>query len=315
MVPSDLALRTDALTVHYTVGRQTVHAVESVSLELKRGETLAIVGESGCGKSSLARTIVGLETPKSGTIIVNGVDVSSLKGARRNDLHNAIQMVFQDPYASFNPRKKIGRSLQNALTISGKSLEEQLEWREYLLTAVALNEDVLAKYPHEFSGGQRQRLAIVRALCTGAKIIVCDEPVSALDVSVQGQILNMMVDLQSRLGLSYLFISHDLAVVKHIADYVAVMYLGKVMEQGPRSSFWPDAAHPYSEMLMNAVPGVSRPPAEPNGKLADEDVSALNPPPGCVFHTRCPAAIEDCSREVPILRPEKRQRAIACHCR
>lgn len=314
MTGSTPVLQTDALSVHYQAGRKTVRAVDQVSISLERGQTLAIVGESGCGKSSLARALVGLETPTHGTVSINGRNAIGSSRADRAALRNAVQMIFQDPYSSFNPRKTIGSSLQDALRLSGKTGTDQRAWRDFLLDAVSLGPDVLSKYPHEFSGGQRQRLAIVRALSTGAKIIVCDEPVSALDVSVQGQILNTMMALQAELQLSFVFISHDLAVVKHVADEVLVMYLGKVMEAGPRESFWPQAAHPYSLLLMNAVPGVQgsqRMKAKGGGS---EIATAIDPPAGCVFHTRCPSVIDACRTETPPLAPRTAGRDAACHC-
>ncbi|WJR76806.1 oligopeptide/dipeptide ABC transporter ATP-binding protein [Bradyrhizobium sp. NP1] len=307
MPSGEVVLRADNVGVDYTVAGKVVRAVESVTIELRKGETLAIVGESGCGKSSLARTLVGLVQPTRGTITISPGDTVAM--ARQN----AIQMVFQDPYSSFNPRKRISRSLDDALALSDRSQSQHNEWRDFLIKTVGFGPEVLTRYPHEFSGGQRQRLAIVRALCTGAKIVVFDEPVSALDVSVQAQILNMMADLQVELGLSYVFISHDLAVVKHISDYIAVMYLGRVVEEGPRSTFWPDAKHPYTNMLMNAVPGVAQSCGAQQGPKEAIDVTAINPPKGCVFSPRCPNRQDICSNAAPELRAEARGRKIACH--
>ncbi|MDF0597617.1 oligopeptide/dipeptide ABC transporter ATP-binding protein [Psychromarinibacter halotolerans] len=308
MQPTDIVLKADRVGVTYGSGHKAVHAVHEVSLELKRGETLAIVGESGCGKSSLARALVGLTDPTSGAITFPADTGTAPDGTR-------IQMVFQDPFSSFNPRKRIRRSIADALALLDKSEAEKIAFRDHLLEKVGFGPEVLDRFPHEFSGGQRQRLGIVRALATGARIIVFDEPVSALDVSVQAQILNMIADMQAELGLSYVFISHDLAVVKHIADRIAIMYLGRVVEEGARASFWSDSSHPYSQILMDAVPGAEQTP-EPEGGAPVVDaseVTAMAPPPGCVFHPRCALRKPVCETKVPVLRDEADDRRIACH--
>lgn len=272
-----------------TVGE--VHAVDGVSLRLRRGRTLGLVGESGSGKSTLARVLVGIERPTRGQVLVDGEDVSTMSRAARRELRRRVQMVFQDPYTSLDPRMSVGEIVAEPFRIHPDAVPPGGRERavKELLELVGLDPDHSRRYPHQFSGGQRQRIGIARALAVRPQVLVCDEPVSALDVSVQGQVVNLLADLQDELGLSYLFIAHDLAVVRHLADDVAVMYLGRVVEEGAAAAAYDGAAHPYTRALMSAVP-VPDPAARAAGTeiVLEGDVpSPLDPPPGCAFHTRC----------------------------
>lgn len=287
-----------------------VRAVRGVDFQLMAGETLALVGESGCGKSTIARCVAGLETPSDGAASYRGQSMDVI--ARRSlPERRDVQMVFQDPYSSLNPRWRAGESIAEPIRVLGiESRRDKIAARvAELLIQVGLSPEDAEKYPHEFSGGQRQRIAIARALSTRPKVIICDEPTSALDVSVQAQILNMMKDLQDQFGMSYLFITHDLGVVDHIADRVAVMYLGRIVEIGPRARIFERPRHPYTRMLMEAVPalGAMTDAPPPLGELPDP----ANPPSGCPFRTRCRHAEPQCAQTVPALRPLD-GRQVAC---
>jgi peptide/nickel transport system ATP-binding protein len=296
------------------VPRQLLHAVDGVSFEVRKGETLALVGESGCGKSTLARLIVGLHAPSRGRIAFDGVEISS-PGAEEETrrVRRRMQMIFQDPYASLNPRWRVRDIVAEPIQVLGLlSDKAQITQRvAELLTQVGLTPDDGEKYPHEFSGGQRQRISIARALSGNPEFLVCDEPTSALDVSVQAQILNLMSDLQSRLGLTYLFISHNLAVVSHVADRIGVMYLGRLVELAAAQELFARPRHPYTRMLLDAVPDL-----EMSGRqrtpVAGEVPNPLSPPPGCTFHPRCPHANDRCRTEKPAL-TWRGESASACH--
>jgi oligopeptide/dipeptide ABC transporter ATP-binding protein len=292
-----------------------VRAVNGVSFNVGQGETLALVGESGCGKSSVGRTILRLQEPTSGTALFEGVDVFSLDRADLRALRRRMQIIFQDPYSSLNPRMRVGSAIAEGIEIHRLAPRQEIPQRvAALLEEVGLDPAYARRYPHEFSGGQRQRIGIARALAVQPAFIVCDEPVSALDVSVQAQVLNLLSDLQRHRGLSYLFIAHDLAVVRQIAHRIAVMYLGHIVEQGPTDSLLAGPRHPYTVALLSAVP-------EPDPALQRERIvlsgdlpSPSKPPPGCPFHTRCfhPLKNERCRTEVPLLRPIAGTEA-ACH--
>ena len=294
--------------------RLLLHAVDGVSFTIHSGETLALVGESGCGKSTIARMIVGLYAPSRGTIRFDGQDTSMLRTASGRTLRRRLQMIFQDPYASLNPRWTVGDIVAEPLRAHQlvASKAEGAERVGALLAHVGLSPADREKYPHQFSGGQRQRISIARALASSPEFLVCDEPTSALDVSVQAQVLNLMKDLQRELKLTYLFISHNLAVVRHIADRVGVMYLGRVVELSAKRAMFATPQHPYSRMLLDAVPdlamtGKSRTP------VAGEVPNPLNPPPGCTFHPRCPYANARCRRQEPALLPSPSGGEVACH--
>ncbi len=293
-----------------------VFAVNDVSFELQAGETLGIVGESGCGKTTLGRALVRLYEPTSGTVRFEGRDVSSLAGDELKALRSNVQMVFQDPYTSLNPRRTIERTLEEPLVLHGvKSKDERRARVRRLLETVGLRESDLPKYPHEFSGGQRQRIGIARALVLEPRLVIADEPVSALDVSIQSQVLNLLVDLQKRRGLTYLFISHDLTVVKYISDRIAVMYLGRIVELADADAIYESPRHPYTQALLAAVP-VPDPRRPRSAETLEGDVpSPSDPPPGCPFQTRCRFAVDLCRREVPTLEvvPGDTRHLVACH--
>ncbi len=291
----------------------TVKALDGVSFQLRAGRTLAVVGESGCGKSTLARSVTMIEPPSSGELHYDGRAVVGRSAADLKELRRTVQMVFQNPYGSLNPRKTVGSILTEPLVINTDlSKDERRERAVAMMGKVGLRADQVDRYPHMFSGGQRQRIAIARALMLSPRVVVADEPVSALDVSIQAQVLNLMMDLQEELNLAYLFISHDLSVVRHIADAIMVMYLGKPVEHGAKDVVFARPRHPYTRILLAATPRVN--PAlrlervVPKGELP----SPLNPPPGCSFHKRCPFATERCGVEVPALRPVD-DRLVACH--
>jgi dipeptide transport system ATP-binding protein len=290
-----------------------LQAVGGVSFDVEAGRTLAIVGESGCGKSTLARVVSLLEPPSSGTLKLNGVEAVHVSPKARRLLRRSVQMVFQNPYGSLNPRKKVGAILEAPLEINTDlAPEARAERAKAMLARVGLRPEHYVRYPHMFSGGQRQRIAIARALMLNPALVVADEPVSALDVSVQAQVLNLMADLQDDLKLAYLFISHDLGVVRHIAHDVLVMYLGLAMEQGPTARIFARPLHPYTQALLASVPAMAGAARQHRVPLVGELPSPLNPPRGCVFSTRCPYAIERCREERPEPRPLD-GRAVACH--
>ena len=294
--------------------RLLLRAVDGVSFTVRAGETLALVGESGCGKSTIARMIVGLYAPSRGTIRFDGQDTSVLHSKAGRTLRRRLQMIFQDPYASLNPRWTVGRIVAEPLVAHElvQNRDDVITRVGELLVQVGLSPADREKYPHQFSGGQRQRISIARALASNPEFLVCDEPTSALDVSVQAQVLNLMKDLQRELKLTYLFISHNLAVVRHISDRVGVMYLGRVVELAEKRAIFAMPQHPYSRMLLDAVPdlamtGKSRTP------VAGEVPNPLNPPPGCPFNPRCPYANDRCRVEVPPLLPSPSGGEVACH--
>ncbi len=296
--------------------RPAVRAVDGVDLTIGAGETLGLVGESGCGKSTLSNAIVGLVPPTRGSIRIRGQEIAR---ATRKTLHSVrrhVQMLFQDPALSLKPRATIGAAISEPLIVRGIATGQALEKRvDTLLAQVGLRAEHASRYPHQFSGGQRQRIVIARALALEPALVVCDEPVSALDVSVRAQILNLLVDLQRRMGVSYLFVSHDLSVVRHISDRVAVMYLGRIVEQASRDVFFAAPKHPYARALMSAVPEPN--PIAQRAKrrlvLSGELPSPTNVPPGCPFHTRCPLVTEICARERPLLTPRPDGALVACH--
>ncbi|WP_089177039.1 peptide ABC transporter ATP-binding protein [Bosea sp. AS-1] len=289
-----------------------LQAVNKVSFSVEAGRTLAIVGESGCGKSTLARMATLIETPTSGTLTLDGLDAVHPPAAERKRLRRTVQLVFQNPYGSLNPRKKIGAILEEPLKINTTlSKAERTEKARAIMAKVGLRPEHYARYPHMFSGGQRQRIAIARSLILSPKVVVADEPVSALDISIQAQVLNLLADLQDELKLAYLFISHDLSVVRHIAHDVLVMYLGNAIEHGPKERIYARPLHPYTQALLASTPRVSGAKRE-RIVLRGELPSPLNPPKGCVFSTRCPFVKDRCRAE----RPEKREvdgRLVACH--
>jgi len=294
-----------------------VRAIDGVSFTIKKGETLGLVGESGCGKTTTGRCILQLEQPTSGSIVFEGIDMMSLDAAELRAVRRHVQVIFQDPYSSLNPRMTIGQILAEPLKVHGivrDAGERELRVRE-LLTQVGLLPQHAKRYPHQLSGGQRQRVGVARALAMEPSLIICDEPVSALDVSIQAQIINLLEELQARLGLTYLFIAHDLSVVRHISDRVAVMYLGKMAELADRKAIYDEPLHPYTRALLSAVP-IPDPKIESKRErtvLRGEVPSPLNPPSGCVFHPRCPIAVDRCSAEIPPLREIRPGHWAACH--
>ena len=292
-----------------------VHAVDGVSFQIAPGETLGLVGESGCGKSTVGRTLLKLLEPTSGSIRVNGTDITAFPPVQMLPYRQRMQMIYQDPYASLNPRMSAGEIVGEPLVIHGVGTEvERRERVAYLFDQVGLRPELRYSYPHEFSGGQRQRIGIARALALNPQLIVGDEPVSALDVSIQAQIINLLMNLQDELGLSYLFVAHDLAVVEHISHRVAVMYLGRIVEMTDRASLFETPLHPYTEALLSAVPIPKASARERKRLILTGDVpSPINPPSGCHFHTRCPYAHARCKAEAPLLREIKPGHVAACH--
>ena len=301
--------------VRFNTAAGVVRAVNGVSLDLAVGETLGLVGESGCGKSTLGKAIMRLVPAASGEIRIDGVDIGPLGSQQLNEMRRKVQMIFQDPYGSLNPRSTVGRSVAQPMVIAGWKEDAIRERVDTLLRWVGLPGDSKQRYPHEFSGGQRQRIGIARALALSPKMIICDEPVSALDVSVRAQVINLLEDLKAEFGVSYLFISHDLSVVEHIADRVAVMYLGSIAEIGGRDQIWRRPQHPYTKALLEAAP-IANPRlarARRRTVLQGEIPSPLAPPSGCAFHSRCPIARDRCRVEVPALRPVEGGAQAACH--
>jgi oligopeptide transport system ATP-binding protein len=317
---SEPVLEANSLVRRYSVGsvfhRGHVSAVDGVSLSLRRGEVLGVVGESGCGKSTLARMLVGLERPDSGTLTYRGEDVTSGDRRARGLLRDGVQMIFQDPYASLDPRMTVLEIVSEPLAATGSGTRASRRDRVgSLLELVGLAPDLMTRYPHQFSGGQRQRIGIARALALDPAVLIADEPVSALDVSVQAQVINLLADLRKRLDVAIVFIAHDLSVVRHLADRVAVMYLGRIAEIGPTARIYEDPANPYTQALLSAVPSPDR---AARGRLArrrvltGEPPSPLDPPTGCRFHPRCWLAQDVCRTQTPPLR-EVANRQTACH--
>ena len=291
-----------------------VKAVDGVSFDIMEGETLGLVGESGCGKSSLGRTLLRLEEATAGKVRYKGIDIMAWDKKQLKELRKEAQMIFQDPQSSLDPRMTIGDSIGEALLIHGVGNEkERLERVEELLRRVGLEPEHAMRYPHELSGGQKQRTGIARALAVNPKLIVADEPVSALDVSVQAQILNLIMDLQHELGLAYLFIAHDLSVIGQVSDRIAVMYLGQIIEVADRTELFSHPLHPYTEALLSAIPLPDPHRKRKRISLQGEVPSPVEPPPGCRFHTRCPKAMKLCSRETPTLRPLEEDHLASCH--
>lgn len=291
-----------------------VKAVNDVSFQLYEGETFGLVGESGCGKSTTGRTILRLTEPTSGKAMYKNEDLFGLSGKEVRNMRQELQMVFQDPYSSLNPRKRIGQTLEEPLVIHGiGNRKERTERVMEILHKVGMQVDHYYRYPHEFSGGQRQRIGLARALVVNPKIVICDEPVSALDVSIQSQIINLLQQLQDDLKLTYLFIAHDISVVRHISDRIGVMYLGNMVEEAPTDKLFESPLHPYTQALLSAVP-------LPNPKVKKERIilkgeipSPLNPPSGCIFHTRCPFVMDICKKEVPVRKEMDTGHFVACH--
>lgn len=313
-------IRGEDLARHYKVkqglfsGSKTLKALEGANFALNAGQTLAVVGESGCGKSTMARLVTMIEPPTSGKLWIDGHEVGAMNSSAQQSLRSSVQIVFQDPYGSLNPRKQVGTILEEPLVINTSlSATQREQAAREMLNKVGLRREHYSRYPHMFSGGQRQRIAIARALMLGPKVVVADEPVSALDVSIQAQVLNLMMELQEELNLSYLFISHGLSVVEHISDEVMVMYLGKTVEQGSKSSIFSNPLHPYTQALLASTPFVDPTRRAKRVVLTGELPSPLDPPSGCVFHGRCPHAREICSQQIPTLKQSTVGHQAACH--
>ena len=322
---AETLLRVDDLKVHFPVMRGvllkkqvgTVHAVDGISFTLARGETLGLVGESGCGKSTTGLAVLRMQAATSGRIEFEGQDITQYTKAQMQPIRQRLQMVYQDPYGSLNPRMKVNDIIGEPLVVHGLATDKAVYDNRIaeLMRSVGLLPDMADRYPHEFSGGQRQRIGIARALALEPSLIICDEPVSALDVSIQAQVVNVLQELQDRMGLAYLFIAHDLSVVRHLSHRVAVMYLGRIVEIAPRDALYQEPMHPYTQALMSAVP-VADPVVERMRKriiVQGEVPSALKPPSGCRFHTRCPMAMDRCKNEDPLLADLGQGRAVACH--
>ena len=309
------------LKMYFPVGgslfekKKLLKAVDDVSFDLYPGETFGLVGESGCGKTTVGRTIVRLYQPTAGQIILNGKDIAPLTEKEVLPYRNRMQMIFQDPYASLNPRMTVASIVGEPLRYQGMNAKDIDDRVRELVECVGLKEDHLNRYPHEFSGGQRQRIGIARALASKPDFIVCDEPISALDVSIQAQIINMLEELQARFGMTYLFVSHDLSMVRHISKRVAVMYLGHIVEMAPVNELYANMLHPYTKALMSAVP-IADPDAAEKSKrivLQGDVPQPINPPSGCPFRTRCPYADKGCAEQIPELRDMGGGHMVACH--
>lgn len=321
MTGNDVLLSVQDLTKNYVSKKSFfgkplsyVHAVDDVSLDIYRGETLGVVGESGCGKSTLGRSILRLIEPTSGKIIYNGTDLRTLDKEQMRQMRRKLQLIFQDPYASLNPRMTVLDLIKAPLDVFNiGTQEERVERVLEMMSLVGLTEEQMNRYPHEFSGGQRQRIVIARAIILGPEFVVCDEPVSALDVSVRAQVLNLLKELQEKRSLTYMFISHDLSVVKYISDRIAVMYLGRVAELATKDELYDSPLHPYTKALLAAIP-IPEVGRNREGVQLEGDVpSPINPPSGCYFHTRCPYAKDICSKEKPELREVHPGHWCACH--
>ncbi len=291
-----------------------VKAVQNISFELKKGETLGLVGESGCGKSTLGRCLIRLIEPTSGKIFYKGEDITHVDANRLRDLRKNLQIIFQDPYASLNPRMTIGAILEEPLIIHHLYPDEKLRKNRVreLIDLVGLRPEHLTRYPHEFSGGQRQRVGIARALAVNPEIIICDEPVSALDVSIQAQVLNLLMELQQKLGLTYIFIAHDLKVVEHVSNKVAVMYLGEIVEMADADELYRNPQHPYTKALLSAIPVPDPKPRAERTILTGDVPSPISPPPGCYFNPRCPIADKNCSVQKPELKQTSTGHFVSC---
>ncbi|WP_315795583.1 dipeptide ABC transporter ATP-binding protein [Paenibacillus sp. BIC5C1] len=320
LVESKPLLQVSNLNKHFPVRssfgrtRGQVKAVNDVSFDIHTGQTFGLVGESGCGKSTLGRSILRLVEPTSGEAFYEGTDILGLSKKELRSYRQHMQMVFQDPYTSLDPRKRIGYSIEEPLLIHNKgNKRDRMETAMSLLRKVGFSEEHYERFPHEFSGGQRQRLGIAKALALGPKLIICDEPVSALDVSIQSQVINLLEEVQEELGISYLFIAHDLSVVRHIADRIGVMYLGEMVEQGPAEALFAEPLHPYTRSLLSAVPIPNPRVKRERVVLSGEIPSPLHPPAGCVFHTRCPYVMDTCRQFVPQKRFVAPDREVQCH--
>ena len=324
MTENQPLIRVENLTKHFPITRGlfvqkqigAVQAVDNISFDIFKGETLGLVGESGCGKSTTGRTLLQLHKPTSGKVFYKDTELSSASSAVMRKMRRNVQIIFQDPYASLNPRMTVGSIVAEPLEIHNVGTPAEREERvKELLELVSLNPHFINRYPHEFSGGQRQRIGVARALALQPDFIVCDEPISALDVSIQAQVVNLLEELQEEFGLTYLFIAHDLSMVRHISDRVAVMYLGKLVELAVRDELYENPIHPYTQALLSAVP-IPDPVLEHKRKrvILEGDVpSPVNPPSGCRFHTRCPIAEEICSQENPVWREASEGHWVACH--
>lgn len=317
MAEQKYILEVQDMKKHFTIGNKKLKAVDGVTFGVRKGETLGIVGESGCGKSTAGKTIIGLYDITAGDVLYNGKSIKNMNPKDRRSYTRSMQMVFQDPYASLNPRMTVGDVIAEGIDIHGlaKSRAERTKRVHELLDAVGLNTEHAGRFPHEFSGGQRQRIGIARALAIQPEFIVADEPISALDVSVQAQVINLFQKLQKERGLTYLFIAHDLAMVKHISDRIGVMYLGKMMELTTSAKLYAKPLHPYTQSLLSAIP-IPDPEVERTREriiLQGEVPSPLNPPSGCPFRTRCPHAMEVCSKEMPPMKEIEEGHFAACY--
>lgn len=306
-------LDVDGLVQHFQTRAGTVRAVDGVSFQVVKGETLGLVGESGCGKSSIARSIAGLHRITGGSVRLDGTDIARLSRGALKPYRSKIQMVFQNPGASLNPRLTIGRLIEEPLLVHKRGSRGDRQAQVHaVMEKVGLRRDLADRLPHELSGGQRQRVCIARALALSPSLIICDEAVSALDVSVQAQVVNLLRDLQQEMGISYLFISHGLSITRYISHRIAVMYLGRIVEEGPAAEVFARPKHPYTRALLAAAPSLHHKPADGFAMLDGELPSPLSPPAGCHFHTRCPFAVDRCRVEAPLLRQAGRQ-SVACH--